>query len=205
MARIALIDDHAFLRRGVEAALTEAGHEVVLSSAGGLQTEDLIQQVSAELVILDYSMPIQGTDILERLRAGGLKLPVIFLVNELPDHGLLAIMRLRVEGIVFKHAPEGDLFDAIDAVIAGRRYIEGSLIDKSIAIASMSGASADLPALTEREKAVAKLAAGGLRNREIGERLNMTEGTVKLHLHHVYRKLGIGNRTSLAVLLTNTE
>lgn len=205
MARIALVDDHAFLRKGLESALVGAGHDVVLSTSDCAVSNSRLSDLNADLLFLDQRMPVPGSEVLDRLRNEGLRLPVIFFVNELEDSALLAIMKLSVNGVLFKHSPETDLFEAIDAVLAGRRFIDGSLIDQAIKIAGGDHQEQAIGGLTERELQVAKLAAKGFRNREIGEKVGLTEGTVKIHLHNVYRKLGISNRTSLASVMLKAE
>jgi two-component system, NarL family, nitrate/nitrite response regulator NarL len=205
LPRIALIDDHAFLRKGVGAALRSVGHEIVVSTGNADTALDEIAKADPDVVVLDQRMgPTDGASILAKMRAGGDQRPVVFLVNEISDAALLSIMKSKVDGIVFKDCPEDRLFEAIDAVVAGKRFIDGDLIDKTIALSAVPEPAHATARLTERERSVAALVCKGLKNREIGDQLGMTEGTVKIYLHNVYRKLGVANRTSLAMSLSDT-
>lgn len=202
MARIALIDDHTFFRKGVEAALTAAGHEVVLSLQDGNDALKAIAEAQPDIVLLDQAMrPVDGATILNQLRQSGSLQPVIMLTNELMDAELLSVLKAKVNGIVFKHCPEMRLFEAIDAVVAGRRYVDGDLVDRALAAAPDAGRPHTTSELSQREQAIADLVCQGLRNSQVAERLGMTEGTVKIYLHNIYRKLGVANRTLLALKL----
>ena len=206
MARIAVIDDHAFFRMGVEAALCDEGHEIVLSIGDGVDACAAVKRAGPDVILLDQRMsPVDGATVLKSLRANGVTLPVILLTNELSDAALLKVMQARVDAIVFKHCPEERLFEALEAVLAGRRFIDGDLIDKSISLSSGQTEEPALDSLSKREQQITMLVCQGQKNREIGDQLGMSEGTVKLYLHNIYRKLGVANRTSLALKITSVE
>ncbi len=206
MARIAVIDDHAFFRMGVEAALCDEGHEIVLSIGDGVDACAAVKRAGPDVILLDQRMsPVDGATVLKSLRANRLTLPVILLTNELSDAALLKVMQARVDAIVFKHCPEERLFEALEAVLAGRRFIDGDLIDKSLSLRSGQTEEPALDSLSKREQQITMLVCQGQKNREIGDQLGMSEGTVKLYLHNIYRKLGVANRTSLALKITSAE
>lgn len=202
MARIAIVDDHSFFRRGLAAALSSEGHDVVISVGTGAEALKEIKQHQPDLVLLDLRMRgMDGVSVLQAMRANNDHRPVIALTADLSDEALIALMRSKVNGIVFKHCAESRLFEAINAVAAGMKFIDAGLIDKAFALSAEAKPNSNLKPLSKREALVAEKAALGLRNREIAEALGMSEGTVKLYLHNVYVKLAIGNRTELAVLL----
>jgi two-component system nitrate/nitrite response regulator NarL len=206
LARIAVIDDHAFFRMGVEAALCDEGHEIVLSIGDGVDACAAVKRAGPDVILLDQRMsPVDGATVLKSLRANGVTLPVILLTNELSDAALLKVMQARVDAIVFKHCPEERLFEALEAVLAGRRFIDGDLIDKSLSLSSGQTEEPALDSLSKREQQITMLVCQGQKNREIGDQLGMSEGTVKLYLHNIYRKLGVANRTSLALKITSVE
>ncbi|MBA3055849.1 MAG: response regulator transcription factor, partial [Sphingomonadales bacterium] len=124
---------------------------------------------------------------------------------EVSDDQLLAAIRAKVNGIVFKHDAEDSLLKAIDAINNGLRYVADELIDTAIAPAGVTRTSSCLSALSPKERGVAQHVARGLRNREIAALLATTEGTVKVHLHSIYSKLGISNRTELAIKLNEAD
>lgn len=206
VSRILVADDHPFFRLGVDAVLKMGGHEVVAMTSNGEATLEAIERENPEIVLLDVRMPGgDGISTLQTLRERGDNRPVIILTVEMTDDQLLAAIRAKVSGIVFKHDAEDRLLKAIDAVKNGLRYVDDELIDKAIALASAARPPMRLMALSPKEIEVAQHVARGLRNREIATLLGTTEGTVKVYLHSIYTKLGISNRTELAIRLNEAN
>lgn len=202
MTTILIADDHHFFRTGVTTMLSAAGFEVVGSVQDGDAALTAIGEVDPNVVILDIRMPGRdGVATLEAMRKKGDNRPVIVLATEVSDSQLVAIMRAGVNAILFKDGAEELLLETIEAVRDGRRHIDGELIDKAFALATSGSDGSPLSVLSARERQVAEAVARGLRNREVGQALGMTEGTVKVFLHNIYSKLGIGNRTELAILM----
>lgn len=206
--RILIVDDHAFVRAGVRAALTAAGHAVCGEAGDGDEALARFATSQPDLVVMDIRMRGKdGVETIEMLRRKDPAARVVVLTAGLSDEALVALIRQKVDGIVFKHGSEAELLKAIDEVSAGRRYVDSGLMEKAFELVSRGdGATYEaLAGLTGRERAIVELAATGLRNREIGQELDMTEGTVKVYLHNVYRKLGIAGRVELAVLIHNLK
>lgn len=202
MTRIVLADDHPFLRTGVEAALARMGGDIVASVEDGDAALDAIAREDPEVVILDVRMPrCGGVAALEAMRARGDDRPVILLTAELDDGALLAALKARVNGIVFKDGAESRLQEALAAVTAGQRFIEPRLLERAVTLAIEKSGQPRLKQLTARELQIAEGVAAGKRNREIAADIGLTEGSIKVYLHRVYEKLGIDNRTELAVLV----
>lgn len=204
MSRILVADDHPFFRLGVDAVLQMGGHQVVAMTSDGDATLDAIERENPEIVLMDVRMPGRdGISTLQALRERRDDRPVILLTVEMTDDQLLSAVRAHVNGIVFKHDAEDSLLKAIDAVKSGLRYLDDKLIDKAIAHASTASPASRLATLTPKEQDVARHVARGLRNREIATLMTTTEGTVKVYLHSIYTKLGISNRTELAMIRLN--
>lgn len=204
MSRILVADDHPFFRLGVDAVLQMGGHQVVAMTGDGDATLEAIERENPEIVLLDVRMPGRdGISTLQALRERSDERPVIILTVEMTDSQLVDALRARVNGIVFKHDGEESLLKAIDAVRNGLRYVDGSLIDKAVTHARTVNAPSRLATLTRKEREVAQHVARGLRNREIAALMTTTEGTVKVYLHSIYTKLGISNRTELAMIRLN--
>lgn len=202
MTRVILADDHTFFRSGVEAALRAAGIEVIGSVESGEAALTAVKKLDPDILIMDLRMPgMGGAAALQKLRASGDNRPVIVLAAEVEDDALVAIIDAGVNAIVSKAGAELRLVDAIRTVGEGTVFIDSDLLDRAMALAKAEAKSSGLVLLSPREREVAQLVVRGRRNREIAEAIGVTEGTIKIYLHHIYRKLGIGSRTELSALV----
>jgi two-component system nitrate/nitrite response regulator NarP len=201
MVSVLIADDHPFMRAGIEAVLRGTPFEIVATASDGDEALAAVARYDPAICILDVRMPRRnGVEVLERLRARGDERPVVLLTAELGDRALLGAVRAGVNGIVLKDGAEDALLDALERVNAGERAIPQPLLQRALDL-SLSGDKADpLASLAPRERQIAAKVGRGLRNREIAEALAMSEGTVKVYLHTIYQKLGIKNRTELALI-----
>lgn len=201
---VLVADDHSFIRAGVAAVLRGSGFQVVADTASGEETLEAIDTHDPAIVLLDINMPgMNGVQTLEAMRARSDHRPVVILTAEISDRQLLAVMRAGVEGIVLKDGAEDELIDALQKVSTGQRSISPALLQRALDISLHPGGGGPLERLNPRERRIARLVARGLRNRDIGLELNIGEGTVKVYLHAIYQKLGIENRTELALMAVN--
>lgn len=204
MSRILIADDHAFLRAGLEAALGNMGHTIVASVGDGDAALTAIEQKDPEIVILDVRMPGKsGVEVLQVLRAQGDARPVLLLTAALDDASLLGAIQAKVDAIIFKDDAPQILQHAIAKVTAGERFIDLSLMDQAVALAHARPDRSELDDLSERDRRIVAGAAAGLRNRQIAESLGISEGAVKVYMHRIFDRLGVSNRTELALLVTN--
>lgn len=204
--RILIADDHAFFRGGLEAALGAAGHEVIASVENGEDALEAIARLDPDIAILDIRMPvIGGVAALQALRASGDERPVVILAAEVEDKVLKDLMAARANAIVYKNGAELRLLDAINTVREGARFLDADLLDRAFSQANAPAVPAFAEKLNPREISIADLVATGKRNREIAEELNLTEATVKIYLHGIYTKLGLPNRTALALLVQQSR
>lgn len=202
MTRIVLADDHPFLRTGVEAVLRNAGIEIAASAGDGDEALEAVGTTDPDVVILDVQMPNRdGIQALEELRRRGDDRPVILLTAQLDDARLLASIKANVNAIIFKQGAEEHLIKTIDKVQAGERVIAPELMERALHLATAAPQRDPLSVLAPRERQIVEAVAKGLRNREIGALLGMTEGSIKVYLHRIFDKLGVENRTGLALLV----
>ncbi len=201
MTRILIADDHPIIVSGLKSVFSDTAYEVVTAVASGAEVADAIERSRPDILILDVSMPGGGgVEVLRNLRSKGDRRPVVLLTAGMEDSSLLEAVRLGVEGIVLKEGAHNLLIQCLDAVTAGRRWIDQELLQRALHLTMGGAAPADpFHGLTERECVIAEHVAQGLRNRDIAVALGMNEGTVKVYLHRIYRKLGIGSRTELAI------
>ncbi|MDE2596292.1 MAG: response regulator transcription factor [Sphingomonadales bacterium] len=205
MTRVLIADDHPFMRTGVEAVLRGAGIDVVATADDGDAALAAIARHTPDVAILDIRMPGRnGIAVLEAMRQADDQRPVILLTAELTDEALLGAVKAGVDGIVFKDGAETRLVEAVRTVVAGQPYISEELQERAQRLALESPRSSPLASLTARERQIALEVARGRRNREIAELVGMTEGSIKVYLHNIYNKLGIENRTELAIIALET-
>ena len=195
--RLLIGDRQPMLVEALAALLIDHGYAVTHRAANGAEADAGLAAGDVDIAIVDIDLadpsPIA---LLARLRARGQRIPVVITAPS-PDHpGLGSIMESAADGLVLKSEPTECLHHCLAAVIAGGqwfdRFARASARDQQQAI---DGAAH----LTPRERDVAKLVATGQRNRIIADALGITEGTVKMHLHNVYAKLGLESRTQLAM------
>ena len=201
MTRILVADDHPMIRTALEALLRDTDFEIVGIAGTGEATLREVEQLGPDILLLDLQMPGgNGMDVLRRVRAGKSKTPlkVVLLTAAIDDSALLEAKSLKVQGIVLKNSDPAYLLDCLDHVRHGRAWIDPELTERARLLAKVP-ATAGRVGLTPRERQLIGFVRTGLRNREIAERLGVTEGTVKTYLHSVFEKLGVSSRTELAI------
>jgi two-component system nitrate/nitrite response regulator NarP len=202
MTRLLLADDHPFFLAGVESVLRNTAFETVAMLKDGQEVLDQLPSLRVDIVVLDVNMPGQtGIDVLREMRAGGDRRPVVLLTASISDAHLLEALQLGVQGIVLKDGAQNLLLDCLNAVRQGERWIERALMQRALDVKIQgSDRAPSLSKLTSRERVLVGLVGKSLRNRDIAKEMRITEGTVKVALHRVYEKLGVGSRTELALL-----
>lgn len=200
MTTVLLADDHPFMRAGVEAVLRGSPYQLLATVSDGDAALAAVKQHDPDICIFDVRMPGRdGVATLQAMRESGDERPVVLLTAELTDRALYTAVKAGVNGIVLKDGAEDALIECLNTVAAGGRAIDAGLMDRALDLA-MTGGSDPLAKLAPREREIAELVAKGLRNREIADRLTMSEGTVKVYLHGIYQKVGVENRTALALM-----
>jgi two-component system nitrate/nitrite response regulator NarP len=202
MTKLLLADDHPFILAGLEAILRDTDFQVVATLQDGEEVLERLPSLRPDIVVLDVNMPRQtGIDVLRAMRSRGDRRPVVLLTASLSDARLLEALQLGVQGIVLKDGAQNQLLDCLKAVRQGEKWIERSLMQRALDVTVQgSDPAPSLSKLTSRERLLVSLIGKGLRNRDIAKEMSITEGTVKVSLHRIYEKLGVGNRTELALL-----
>ncbi|MXO58401.1 response regulator [Altererythrobacter salegens] len=205
MIRVLLADDHTFMRAGVEAVLRGSRFEIIATATNGDDALTALTRHDPQVCIFDVRMPGRnGVEVLQHMRQRGDDRPVVLLTAGLEDHALLAAVKAGVNAIVQKDEAEDSLLDALEKVEAGQRCVPQRLLQRALDL-SLAGGNVDpLAPLAPRERQIATQVGRGLRNKEIAEALTMSEGTVKVYLHAIYQKLGVKNRTELALMAHKT-
>ena len=197
MTRILLADDHPMIGAALDVLLR--GSDFQLAERAGTAGEALaqVQRQKPDLLLLDVNMPDRsGLDVLRELRETKRAPAVVLLTAGMDDSQLLVADSLAPEGIVLKTSDPALLLECMEKVRKGERWVDPEIADR---IAHVKERAARAPSLTPRERELVELVRQGLRNRDIGAKLGVTEGTVKVYLHGIFDKLGVDNRTELAM------
>jgi DNA-binding NarL/FixJ family response regulator len=198
--RVLLADDHQLMREGTAALLgADERIEVVGLARDGREAVAMSERRRPDVVLLDLNMPVLGgLEACARLRkTPGPEVLMLTVSEEEPD--LYAALRVGAAGYLTKDVPPADLIEAVLAVARGEPRIAPAMASRMLAELGRSAPAPDpLAALSDRERDVLALLAEGLRNREIAERLVISEATVKTHVRHVLEKLRFRNRAEAA-------
>lgn len=204
MSKLLIVDDHPIFIEGLRQFLETNGHLVGDTARTSADALDRVAHGTFDILVLDVSMADGGgLHILRTLRAAGNQIPVVFLTVGLKPTETMEAVKLGINGIVLKHNDPGNLIMCLEAVNRGDTWIDPTIIERVLRRSMAGQAVPVLPqyGLTRRQEELVKLVGEGLRNREIARRCGLTEGTVKLHLHHIYNKLGISSRAQLIMML----
>lgn len=208
MAQIAIVDDHPIFLDGMAQFLSSHGHDVIFCARSVDEAINQIQAQQPDLLILDVSMKDGGgLAVLSAIRGSGSSVPVIFMTVHIRPEQTLEAIKLGIDGVVLKDSDPNELLDCIDQVLKGNKSIAPFVMEQAL-VHSISAPANDvnvLAALTERELEISGLIRAGLRNREIAARCGLTEGTVKVHLHSIFQKLGIKSRSELIIIMLSID
>jgi two-component system nitrate/nitrite response regulator NarP len=204
VTRILIADDHPIILSGAEALLRGTRFDIIATFPDGDALLEQLAELGPEMIVLDVQMPrCSGLDVLRALRRRNDDLPVILLTAAIDEREAREAIGLGVNGLVLKDTAPGSLVHCLEEVAQGRRWIEQSILLRALdaSLESDEIAPTPLAALSQREREIMNQVVQGLRNREIAALFGITEGTVKVHLHKVYEKLGVSSRTELVILI----
>ena len=203
MIRVFLLDDHELVRRGISALLgAEVDIEVVGEASTAAQAIGRIRATTPDVAVLDVRLPDgSGIDVCRDIRSSLPGTHCLMLTGYDDDEAIYAAVLAGASGYVIKDIRGSGLVDSVRAVAAGRSLLDPALNRRVVErINENHEADPRLQSLTIRERQILPLIAEGLTNREIGERLNLAEKTVKNYISGLLSKLGLQRRTQAAVL-----
>ena len=198
--RLVVADDHPVVLDGLTQVFSfEPDFQVVAQARNGDEALDAVRRHHPDVAVLDIRMPGKdGLAVIRELTREKLPTRVVVLTATGQDEVFDAI-RMGVRGVVLKDMAPKLLVHCIREVHAGRRWLEKGYATHAVEklLQSEAGTRDVTKALTPRELQIAQMMAKGMHNKEIAEKLSITEGTAKNHLHHVYEKLKVDGRMAL--------
>jgi two-component system, NarL family, nitrate/nitrite response regulator NarL len=212
--RIVVADDHPIFRDGLCKLLAlEEDFEVVAQAQDGRQVLDVLQQYEPDILLLDLKMPgLDGLATLQRLQVSKNKTRVIVLTASDDKNEFVQAMKLGTSGIVLKQTATELLIKSIRKVHAGeiwldshttaaviRQFVANDEQPAPTAPATASPRDRERSPLSQREREIVALVAQGFKNKEMAEKMFISEQTVKNHLHNIFDKLGVSDRLELAL------
>src|SRR5512132_768926 len=214
--RIVVADDHPIFRDGLCRLLgLEEDFEVVAQASDGRQVLEILQQLEPDILLLDLKMPgLDGLATLQKLQAARNKTRVIVLTASDDKNEFVQAMKLGTSGIVLKQTATELLIKSIRKVHAGEIWLDShttaAVIRQFVANDEAQPSIQSMPAtapprererspLSQREREIVALVAQGFKNKEMAEKMFISEQTVKNHLHNIFDKLGVSDRLELAL------
>ncbi len=203
--RIALCDDQALVLRGLSSLLADLGVEIALEAPDAERLLAALPQRPVDLIVSDIRMPgLGGLGLIRELRIRGDATPVILLTTFDDPTLMMQAVEAGAQGFLLKDASPEDLKAAIVRVAAGETLLQPVSLGPVRAAWTDSQAINPALRLTERERSILRLVAGGYSNKEIARSLHLSEGTVKNYMSEVLVKLDCRDRTH-AVLKAITQ
>jgi len=200
---VVLADDHPLVLDALENVFRLQEDIVVRARCGdGVEALRAVREHRPDVLVLDIRMPgMDGLALIRELKKEKLPTRVVLLTAALDEEEVLAAIRLGVKGVVLKEMAPRLLVQCVRTVHAGGDWLEKQSVRLALdkLLRREAGAREVARILTPREIEIVRMVAGGLRNKEIAAKLHVNEGTVKLHLHHIYTKLGVNSRVALTL------
>lgn len=203
--RILLIDDHTLFRVGLEGLLAHRSIDVIASIGDGREGLQCAADLNPDIVLLDMRMPdINGIGVLKKLRETGFQNPVVMLTTSTDEHDLVESLRNGAQGYLLKDMEPDDLVLALRDIVAGKTVVAPDLAPVLAKVVQGDGTLPDeaspFDELTPREGEILSLLAEGQSNKVIARNLGISDGTVKLHVKAILRKLSVHSRVEAAVM-----
>src|ERR1700746_1402871 len=202
--RVLMADDHAIFRDGLRKLLDGDDELAIVGEAqNGAECIKLLAKLKPDILLLDLRMPDKdGLAVLEEVNFDQIPTRVVVLTAAEDDRDGVRAMRLGARGVVLKQSHTEWLVRSIHKVHSGELWLDNHMtaeVMKAFSQSSDGGPRREKPLLSDREKEIVQLVPQGFRKKEIGEKLFISEQTVKNHLHNIFDKLGVSDRLELAL------
>lgn len=199
MIDLIVADDHPIVLAGLTQLFRqEAGMRVVAGCVDGREALEAVRLHRPDILLLDLNMPkLDGLGVLRAIAAERIGVSTVVLTADADPADVSAARAAGARGIVLKEFSPRNVVDCVRRVHGGSEWVE--FLGRSTSPVAKQPDQPDALGLTPRELELAALVVSGLRNRDVAARLGISEGTAKLHLYNVYKKIGVANRVELVL------
>jgi DNA-binding NarL/FixJ family response regulator len=202
--RIVLVDDHPIVLQGLQHLFARQEDLEVVACCGSVAAAVEAARVHRpDVVVTDLRMPrATGLDLIAALKEAHPACRAVLLTASITQEEVVEAVKRGVSGLVLKESPPEQLLECVRRVARGEQWLDPDTVTRALTdVVDRERARGELSAaLTARELEIVQMVAQGLRNRSIGERMSITESTVKVHLHNIYQKLGVEGRLELVLV-----
>ncbi len=201
MIRLMLVDDHAVLRDGLRNILSvEDDIEVVGEAVSGDEALLQVEKCKPDLILMDINMPLKnGVEVTGILKKKYPNIKILVLTMHSHEEYFMSAIREGADGYLLKDAPSDQVVEAIRTVARGESVIHPSMTRKLLAFHQQKQTEQQDNTLTEREREVLLCLVEGLSNKEIADRLFISDKTVKIHVSKIFKKLNVKSRSQVVI------
>lgn len=208
-ASIMLVDDHPLIRKGIQQLIgLSAQMEIVAEASNGLEAIVLGVKLDPDLILLDMNMQgMNGLETLTKLREKGVTSRIVILTVSDADEDVIEAVTLGADGYLLKDSEPEILLDQINGALNGK-MVMSEAVTQTLASALRRPRDKNISEydnLTKREEEILKLVAKGLSNKLIARELDISDGTVKVHVKHLLKKLDLRSRVEAAIWMINKD
>ena len=197
--RVMLVDDHPLVRNGIASLLRARGHEVVAEASNGREALSTVGKISPDLVLMDIRMPeMGGLEATRLIKAEYPDIKIVMLTVSDDEQDLFEAVKSGAHGYLLKDLEASQFFEALEAIqrdeVVLPSRLAGKLLDEFRVQSQQVGKTVEREPLSIREREVLDLVSQGITNKEVAEKLYISENTVKYHMKNILDKLHLRNR-----------
>jgi DNA-binding NarL/FixJ family response regulator len=197
-----LVDDQPLVRNGIASLLQSKGHEVVAEASNGREALEVVKDAAPDVILMDIRMPgMGGLETTRLVKAQYPDITIVMLTISDDEQDLFEAVKSGAHSYLLKDLEASEFFEALDSIQRGEAVLPtrlaGKLLEEFRTQAKVVASAGDVEVLTAREHEILDLVAQGMMNKEVAEKLFITENTVKYHMKNILDKLHLQNRAQV--------
>ncbi|MDB8805230.1 response regulator [Romboutsia sp. 1001216sp1] len=212
MIKLIIVDDDVLIRESLKIIIgIDSEIEVVKALENGKECIDFLSENEVDVVLLDMRMPVMdGAEVLEEISKRNIKVKVLILTTFDEEKLISSAIKHKTSGYLLKSSKPEKIISGIKSVYLGNGVFESDIVSKLVVGSSNKNDKSDdeglnIYGLTDREKDIVRLISKGLSNKEIANKLFLSEGTIKNHITSILSKMDLKHRTQIAIEYLNSK